>query len=118
MIRRPPRSTRTDTLFPYTTLFRSRSADSFGREGDRQAAELKLGVIRSAPAELLQAIAATLRPSFAIELVENSDSELRAALSSGRIHMALVPLRDGSSDERRVGKESVSTCRSRWSTYT
>src|SRR3546814_4609922 len=27
MIRRPPRSTRTDTLFPYTTLFRSPSAD-------------------------------------------------------------------------------------------
>src|SRR3546814_10735086 len=26
MIRRPPRSTRTDTLFPYTTLFRSRLA--------------------------------------------------------------------------------------------
>src|SRR3546814_3128098 len=26
MIRRPPRSTRTDTLFPYTTLFRSKSA--------------------------------------------------------------------------------------------
>src|SRR3546814_9427378 len=26
MIRRPPRSTRTDTLFPYTTLFRSRCA--------------------------------------------------------------------------------------------
>src|SRR3546814_2452785 len=31
MIRRPPRSTRTDTLFPYTTLFRSahRPGDSF-----------------------------------------------------------------------------------------
>src|SRR3546814_16914709 len=28
MIRRPPRSTRTDTLFPYTTLFRSR--ETFG----------------------------------------------------------------------------------------
>src|SRR3546814_11676237 len=28
MIRRPPRSTRTDTLFPYTTLFRSRSPGS------------------------------------------------------------------------------------------
>src|SRR3546814_7505484 len=27
MIRRPPRSTRTDTLFPYTTLFRSREAE-------------------------------------------------------------------------------------------
>src|SRR3546814_7165447 len=26
MLRRPPRSTRTDTLFPYTTLFRSRGA--------------------------------------------------------------------------------------------
>src|SRR3546814_2075162 len=25
MIRRPPRSTRTDTLFPYTTLFRSKT---------------------------------------------------------------------------------------------
>src|SRR3546814_2782002 len=30
MIRRPPRSTRTDTLFPYTTLFRSQIADHAG----------------------------------------------------------------------------------------
>src|SRR3546814_6179298 len=29
MIRRPPRSTRTDTLFPYTTLFRSKDIDVF-----------------------------------------------------------------------------------------
>src|SRR3546814_6788156 len=28
MIRRPPRSTRTDTLFPYTTLFRSPQAET------------------------------------------------------------------------------------------
>src|SRR3546814_16557625 len=28
MIRRPPRSTRTDTLFPYTTLFRSDDPDA------------------------------------------------------------------------------------------
>src|SRR3546814_13399186 len=28
MIRRPPRSTRTDTLFPYTTLFRSEIGDA------------------------------------------------------------------------------------------
>src|SRR3546814_20707274 len=28
MIRRPPRSTRTDTLFPYTTLFRSAGAQA------------------------------------------------------------------------------------------
>src|SRR3546814_13966707 len=33
MIRRPPRSTRTDTLFPYTTLFRSRveARDAYAR---------------------------------------------------------------------------------------
>src|SRR3546814_4335418 len=30
MIRRPPRSTRTDTLFPYTTLFRSEQCPAHG----------------------------------------------------------------------------------------
>src|SRR3546814_14160454 len=30
MIRRPPRSTRTDTLFPYTTLFRSATGGKLG----------------------------------------------------------------------------------------
>src|SRR3546814_5530664 len=30
MIRRPPRATRTDTLFPYTTLFRSRQVHAIG----------------------------------------------------------------------------------------
>src|SRR3546814_3274277 len=33
MIRRPPRSTRTDTLFPYTTLFRSSVAAITGEDG-------------------------------------------------------------------------------------
>src|SRR3546814_4540313 len=32
MIRRPPRSTRTDTLFPYTTLFRSRRQKFVARD--------------------------------------------------------------------------------------
>src|SRR3546814_1924503 len=36
MIRRPPRSTRTDTLFPYTTLFRS-CADRRGADGGARA---------------------------------------------------------------------------------
>src|SRR3546814_8605683 len=37
MIRRPPRSTRTDTLFPYTTLFRSQGVDpGLGRGGVAQ----------------------------------------------------------------------------------
>src|SRR3546814_1871578 len=35
MIRRPPRSTRTDTLFPYTTLFRSRRKQE--RHGDTES---------------------------------------------------------------------------------
>src|SRR3546814_10347110 len=48
MIRRPPRSTRTDTLFPYTTLFRSLAVNidcahmSRGREqGQRRRARLR-----------------------------------------------------------------------------
>src|SRR3546814_1538018 len=48
MIRRPPRSTRTDTLFPYTTLFRSTDAPSrdqlwswFDRQSEVTKAEAK-----------------------------------------------------------------------------
>src|SRR3546814_9976625 len=37
MIRRPPRSTRTDTLFPYTTLFRSLIDDAIEIFEDRRA---------------------------------------------------------------------------------
>src|SRR3546814_15298296 len=36
MIRRPPRSTRTDTLFPYTTLFRSGAAALLQFDVDRR----------------------------------------------------------------------------------
>src|SRR3546814_9625684 len=36
MIRRPPRSTRTDTLFPYTTLFRSSSNPTVGFSARRR----------------------------------------------------------------------------------
>src|SRR3546814_7548455 len=46
MIRRPPRSTRTDTLFPYTTLFRS-SHDRGPVEGlyrDRSRAARRIGL--------------------------------------------------------------------------
>src|SRR3546814_4448616 len=39
MIRRPPRSTRTDTLFPYTTLFRSHGAAGDGRRGGVRAVD-------------------------------------------------------------------------------
>src|SRR3546814_14990920 len=38
MIRRPPRSTRTDTLFPYTTLFRSNKSGAGGTIGTQLVA--------------------------------------------------------------------------------
>src|SRR3546814_4570235 len=44
MVRRPPRSTRTDTLFPYTTLFRSSALD-------RTRAGSSSSIMQSAPAE-------------------------------------------------------------------
>src|SRR3546814_4739193 len=55
MIRRPPRSTRTDTLFPYTTLFRSPSAYGFGA-GEKVK---RLGVL------VMAGIAATCVPGAA-----------------------------------------------------
>src|SRR3546814_8793730 len=51
MIRRPPRSTRTDTLFPYTTLFRSIRLQ--GRLYRRAGAEMRVrGRIEQCPARL------------------------------------------------------------------
>src|SRR3546814_20377800 len=43
MIRRPPRSTRTDTLFPYTTLFRSRDHDDIAARRKRRAIVDRIG---------------------------------------------------------------------------
>src|SRR3546814_4490132 len=50
MIRRPPRSTRTDTLFPYTTLFRSRCDRAFlGRGGAPRRLHLQGQVEATSP---------------------------------------------------------------------
>src|SRR3546814_17813728 len=56
MIRRPPRSTRTDTLFPYTTLFRSDGDDKDQmswalRRFDDQSA--KLIMVKGAPLDAM-----------------------------------------------------------------
>src|SRR3546814_20273155 len=53
MIRRPPRSTRTDTLFPYTTLFRSRVV------AEHHAADAAVGIAqqRAGPASAARAAA-------------------------------------------------------------
>src|SRR3546814_1397048 len=42
MIRRPPRSTRTDTLFPYTTLFQSKQ---WGRTRDAAGDHDQIGIV-------------------------------------------------------------------------
>src|SRR3546814_16757816 len=98
MTRRPPRSTRTDTLFPYTTLFRSRGL-RLHAPGERQVADRA-----EADGALLHDLA---RPA-------------RVVLALGEQHA--VALEDAAlvrerSDERRVGKEGVSKCRSRVSPY-
>src|SRR3546814_6523694 len=49
MIRRPPRSTRTDTLFPYTTLFRS-TGDRWRLVGERITPQERIISDRPRPA--------------------------------------------------------------------
>src|SRR3546814_15171538 len=51
MIRRPPRSTRTDTLFPYTTLFRS-VLEQFGDIGRLRVAVVDDDAVIGADAEV------------------------------------------------------------------
>src|SRR3546814_17207646 len=53
MILRPPRSTRTDTLFPYTTLFRSSRLVSSGRESEAMVTQnrgIELALFLTLPA--------------------------------------------------------------------
>src|SRR3546814_12315321 len=45
MIRRPPRSTRTDTLFPYPTLFRSQSVTGTGVKAVQQLNDERAGIV-------------------------------------------------------------------------
>src|SRR3546814_4459992 len=59
MIRRPPRSTRTDTLFPYTTLFRSHRRPDAGADG-------ALHPRPAAPAGGTAALAAAGRPAAVV----------------------------------------------------
>src|SRR3546814_15460988 len=88
MIRRPPRSTRTDTLFPYTTLFRSSiAADPWSPNGYQNR-----GMYLRRPGDYGNAIAA-----FA-------EAERRAAPGShqeaaGRYNTAMVKVNLGESGE-------------------
>src|SRR3546814_1734080 len=92
MIRRPPRSTRTDTLFPYTTLFRSLEAlavfgeiDGVGRgaeDGDAGALQVVGELQRGLPAELhdhaLQRAAALLLAGDADDVLGGQRLEVEA----------------------------------------
>src|SRR3546814_17153259 len=101
MIRRPPRATRTDTLFPYTTLFRSlilREATGIHRW---------TAVIIGFCGVLVMA-----QPTPGQFPATGVAVAVAAAISVATVSILLRQIR---SEERRVGKECVSTCRSRWS---
>src|SRR3546814_16959819 len=116
MIRRPPRSTRTDTLFPYTTLFRSRlDAQAMQRRGAvEQHRMLADDFFQDVPDFGLFALDQFLggldggRQATALQLGEDEGLE---PLQRHLLRQAALR-----SEERRVGKECVSTCKSRWST--
>src|SRR3546814_15321230 len=109
MIRRPPRSTRTDTLFPYTTLFRSQLDDHVAGRGLGLLLE-QIGIGRhDAPfGDRARLIEVGQLPVAAWQARADVEQVRPGA------HRAHQMRR---SEERRVGKECVSTCRSRWSPY-
>src|SRR3546814_15758902 len=114
MIRLPPRSTRTDTLFPYTTLFRS-------SKGNGRALPRILTLPPAAKAPVAWAkIAKVPTPNISCRRLV-SRNNITAPIFEYRIpsyRSAAVNPQKGRrrrSEERRVGKECVSTCRSRWS---
>src|SRR3546814_12537664 len=108
MRRRPPRSTRTDTIFPYTTLFRSPQHPT--EPCPPPDARLRKNVTPNAVRDLHAAAAMARRRSSA-----TCDPRHRGSDDSHRKQSTrnLPCLRR--SEERRVGKECVSTCRSRCS---
>src|SRR3546814_17823919 len=110
MIRRPPRSTRTDTLFPYTTLFRSVLATIL--VGDDPASATYVKMKANACGRVgMQSRAVELSGTTATSQLLDA---IRALNVDPDVHGILLQHR---SEERRVGKECVSTCRSRWSQY-
>src|SRR3546814_16216907 len=92
-----------------------------------------LGVLSTIPTPTLERLVAEHRrrdDPTQIEIVEGSERELIARLGRGRIDLALTVLRPNEewrqelfstegyrSEERRVGNECASTCRSRWSPF-
>src|SRR3546814_1345827 len=87
MIRRPPRSTRTDTLFPYTTLFRSMAID----RATRESLELTLTTSGQRKGSLLDAVDRTVTGAGARLLGQDIAAPLmdRAAID-GRLDLVTL----------------------------
>src|SRR3546814_11975600 len=130
MIRRPPRSTRTDTLFPYTTLFRSGGGRQLVDGRQRRLAHRLNIVTAGAGSQLpIQAASMSTRTDTAGEdpTIEDRGQLIRVfeqgskPLEQWRIGTAhekfVYRTADHRTEERRVGKACVSTCSSRWATY-
>src|SRR3546814_15831692 len=131
MIRRPPRSTRTDTLFPYTTLFRSdrRALLRQGQNGrdprrfrpaepGRVMAEIALGAricTKGADAGLGYVEIDLHDPVLAPEQFDQHREPRLQAFAHPGTALPQKGVLGGllRSEERRVGKERVSTCRCR-----
>src|SRR3546814_17216176 len=116
MIRRPPRSTRTDTLFPYTTLFRSGLFSS----GQPLAGISKNTINATVFYErgpLAMRAAYNWRSDFLItprdDIFPFSPiwQEPSGQMAESIFYSVTETVR---SEESRVGKGCVSTCRSRW----
>src|SRR3546814_5365647 len=90
MIRRPPRSTRTDTLFPYTTLFRSRLGVSTRASGSPGAAAGGKAGIDAAEGTAMDARFLFVRTCQPPDRSEEHTSELQSLM---RISYAVVCLK-------------------------
>src|SRR3546814_17195701 len=132
MIRRPPRSTRTDTLFPYTTLFRSLES-RLPHQPPKASVEPELtpnGNPLNCHCNLKvdpgpDTFSAVIGVPDLFGGIRGNQAVPRsyASRNSFRMSAASWPMVGIScrgcmrSEERRVGKEGVSTCRSRWWPY-
>src|SRR3546814_12039244 len=90
MIRRPPRSTRTDTLFPYTTLFRSLVSRllSFAR---RQHLETKVVDLRELVGGMSDLIARSVGADIAMEMETSKEVPL-VEIDPNQLELALLNL--------------------------
>ncbi len=74
-------------------------ADRFAERRALDWPEVKLGLIKTLPGRAVQAMVQTLIPQCSVELIEGTDSELRAALSDGRLNAMIGLLRTGEESE-------------------